>query len=107
MGMRGGTSKGGCFPAEDLPADKVALVTKSVREGVDVDYRFLQVFMDQPMVTDAQTCGNILAGAGPFAVERGLVEAQEGMSPVTLYRKNTGRWWPPGLRRVPLGAPQS
>ena len=27
----------------------------------------------RPIVTDAQNCGNILAGVGPFAIERGLV----------------------------------
>ncbi len=28
----------------------------------------------RPTVTDQQNCGNILAGVGPFAVERGLIE---------------------------------
>jgi 4-oxalomesaconate tautomerase len=51
------------------------VVPKSERAGVDVDYLFLQVFVDQAIVTDAQNCGNILAGVGPFAIERGLVEA--------------------------------
>ena len=45
------------------------------RDGIDVDYLFLQVFVDQAIVTDAQNCGNILAGIGPFAIERGLVAA--------------------------------
>jgi 4-oxalomesaconate tautomerase len=30
------------------------------------------------MVTDAQNCGNILAGVGPAAIERGLVAARDG-----------------------------
>lgn len=119
MWMRGGTSKGGYFLTNDLPADrdafllsvmgspdprqidgmggadpltsKVAVVRKSERDGVDVDYLFLQVFVDQPIVTDAQNCGNILAGVGPFAIERGLVEAQDGTTPVTIYMENTGQ----------------
>lgn len=122
MWMRGGTSKGGYFLRDDLPADvaardalllgimgspdirqidglggadpltsKVAVVSKSDREGVDVDYLFLQVFVDQPIVTDAQNCGNILAGVGPFAIERGLVAAQDGETPVTIYMENTGQ----------------
>jgi 4-oxalomesaconate tautomerase len=33
--------------------------------GIDVDYLFLQVFVDQAIVTDQQNCGNILAGVGP------------------------------------------
>ena len=50
----------------DPLTSKVAIVRKSNREGVDVDYLFLQVFVDQPIVTDAQNCGNILAGVAPF-----------------------------------------
>lgn len=119
MWMRGGTSKGGYFLSDDLPEDrdafllgvmgspdlrqidgmggadpltsKVAVVKKSERDGVDVDYLFLQVFVDQPIVTDAQNCGNILAGVGPFAIERGLVAAQDGVTPVVIYMENTGQ----------------
>jgi 4-oxalomesaconate tautomerase len=122
MWMRGGTSKGGYFLAEDLPADvakrdafllgvmgspdprqidgmggadpltsKVAVVSKSTREGVDVDYLFLQVFVDEAIVTDQQNCGNILAGVGPFAIERGLIAATGAETPVTIYMVNTGQ----------------
>nr|WP_250813810.1 4-oxalomesaconate tautomerase [Neorhizobium tomejilense] len=119
MWMRGGTSKGGYFLASDLPADrdnfllrvmgspdprqidgmggahpltsKVAVVRKSEREGVDVDYLFLQVFVDQPIVTDAQNCGNILAGIGPFAIERGLVAAKGEKTEVSIFMENTGQ----------------
>ena len=120
MWMRGGTSKGGYFLAEDLPADvaardrflleimgspdkrqidgmggadpltsKIAVVKRSTRPGIDVDYLFLQVFVDQAIVTDAQNCGNILAGVGPFAIERGLVAAQDGQTRVSIFMENT------------------
>ena len=75
----------------DPLTSKVAVVARSARPGVDVDYLFLQVFVDQPIVTDAQNCGNILAGVGPFAIERGLVAAQTGETPVTIYMENTGQ----------------
>jgi 4-oxalomesaconate tautomerase len=52
---------------------KVAVVTRSEDDDADVDYLFLQVVPDRAIVTDAQTCGNLLAGVGPFAIERGLV----------------------------------
>ncbi|GGM47924.1 4-oxalomesaconate tautomerase [Dactylosporangium sucinum] len=52
---------------------KVAVVSRSEDPAADVDYLFLQVVPDRPVVTDAQTCGNLLAGVGPFAIERGLV----------------------------------
>jgi 4-oxalomesaconate tautomerase len=62
---------GGAHPL----TSKVAVVSPSTADGIDVDYLFLQVMVDRPIVTDKQNCGNILAGIGPFAVERGLVAA--------------------------------
>jgi 4-oxalomesaconate tautomerase len=119
MWMRGGTSKGGYFLKKDLPKDrdafllrvmgspdprqidgmggadpltsKVAVVSKSARPGVDVDYLFLQVFVDQALVSDQQNCGNILAGIGPFAIERGLVAATGDETRVTIFMENTGQ----------------
>ncbi len=75
----------------DPLTSKVAMVRKSTRTGVDVDYLFLQVFVDQAIVTDAQNCGNILSGVGPFAIERGLVQANDGETPVTIFMENTGQ----------------
>lgn len=75
----------------DPLTSKVAIVSSSDRDGVDVDYLFLQVFVDQAIVTDAQNCGNILAGVGPFAIERGLVPAAEGATRVAIFMENTGQ----------------
>ena len=75
----------------DPLTSKVAVVRASARPGIDVDYLFLQVFVDQAIVTDAQNCGNILAGVGPFAIERGLIPARAGETPVAIYMENTGQ----------------
>ncbi|MEP1206210.1 MAG: 4-oxalomesaconate tautomerase [Rhizobiaceae bacterium] len=75
----------------DPLTSKVAVVAKSERPGVDVDYLFLQVAVDKPVVSDAQNCGNILAGVGPFAIERGLVAAQDGETRVSIFMENTGQ----------------
>lgn len=75
----------------DPLTSKVAVVSKSTRDGVDVDYLFLQVYVDQAIVTDAQNCGNILAGVGPFAIERGLIMATGDETGVTIYMENTGQ----------------
>ncbi len=75
----------------DPLTSKVALVGKSARDGVDVDYLFLQVFVDKAVVTDAQNCGNILAGIGPFAIERGLIAAQDVETRVAIFMENTGQ----------------
>ncbi len=75
----------------DPLTSKVAVISRSDREGVDVDYLFLQVYVDQPIVTDAQNCGNILAGVGPFAIEHGLVEPKPDVTPVAIFMENTGQ----------------
>jgi 4-oxalomesaconate tautomerase len=75
----------------DPLTSKVAVVKPSEREGIDVDYLFLQVFVDQAIVTDQQNCGNILAGVGPFAIERGLVPARGNETNVVIYMENTGQ----------------
>ena len=75
----------------DPLTSKIAVVSKSEREGIDVDYLFLQVFVDKAVVTDAQNCGNILAGVGPFAIERGLVTPSGDETRVAIYMENTGQ----------------
>ena len=75
----------------DPLTSKVAVVSRSHREGIDVDYLFLQVFVDQALVSDAQNCGNILAGVGPFAIERGLVDPTGDETRVTIFMENTGQ----------------
>ena len=75
----------------DPLTSKVAIVRKSNRSGVDIDYLFLQVFVDKEIVTESQNCGNILAGVAPFAIERDLVEADEKHTSVTIFMENTGQ----------------
>lgn len=74
----------------DPLTSKVAILSPSSRAEADVDYLFLQVFVDQALVSDAQGCGNILAGVGPAAIERGLVPAEDGETPVRIHMLNTG-----------------
>ena len=57
----------------DPLTSKVAVVSRSTRPGIDVDYLFLQVWVDRAEVSDKQNCGNILAGVAPFSIEQGLV----------------------------------
>ena len=104
MLMRGGTSKGAYFLAEDFPAgtseredlilrimglpdarqidgiggahpltSKVAIVSRSPSPDGDVDFLFVDVGIQEASVDTRPDCGNILAGVGPFAIERGLV----------------------------------
>jgi 4-oxalomesaconate tautomerase len=68
---------------------KVAIVSASDDPDVDVDYLFLQLGVDEATVSDRQNCGNILAGVGPFAVERGLVAARDGETSVRIRMVNS------------------
>jgi len=68
---------------------KVAVVSPSEHEDVDVDYLFLQVWPDRPEVSDQQNCGNLLAGVGPFAIEEGLVSPEDGKTTVRIWMQNT------------------
>jgi 4-oxalomesaconate tautomerase len=121
MVLRGGTSKGAYFLAEDLPeapaerddlllrvmgspdarqidgiggghplTSKVAVIRRSEAPDIDVDYLFLQVQVDAPRVSVEQPCGNILAGVGPFAIERNLIAPTGGVTPVRIQMVNTG-----------------
>ncbi|MGY1710799.1 4-oxalomesaconate tautomerase [Geodermatophilus sp. SYSU D00758] len=69
---------------------KVAVVSPSEAPDVDVDHLFLQLGVDEPTVGDRQNCGNILAGVGPFAVERGLVPAGAEETSVRIRMVNSG-----------------
>lgn len=74
----------------DPLTSKVAVLSPSTRADADVDYLFLQVFVDQAVVSDAQGCGNILAGVGPAAIERGLIQPNGGVTEVRIHMLNSG-----------------
>lgn len=77
---------GGAHPL----TSKVAIVSRSEVPGVDVDFLFVQVLVDRPRIDMNQNCGNILAGVGPFAIERGLVPARDPQTVVVVRTVNTG-----------------
>src|SRR5436190_19376747 len=68
---------------------KVAIVSKSSQPGCDVDYLFAQVGVGQKSVDTRPNCGNMLSGVGPFAIEQGLVAAQDGETTVRVFNVNT------------------
>jgi 4-oxalomesaconate tautomerase len=121
MLMRGGTSKGAYFLAEDLPSNsaerddlllrilgspdarqidgiggahpltsKAAIVSPSTSSNADIDFLFAQVSVEEPLVDTTPNCGNILAGVGPFAIERGLVPITSEETRVRVKTLNTG-----------------
>lgn len=118
MQIRGGTSKGVYLLRDDLAAydtdtvlsalmggaprqidglggdatttSKVAIVSASDEDGIDVDYLFAQVDPKTGRVDRTPTCGNILAGVGSFAVERGLVPVAGDRTEIRIRLVNTG-----------------
>ncbi|HYC47737.1 MAG TPA: 4-oxalomesaconate tautomerase [Burkholderiales bacterium] len=68
---------------------KVAMISRSKQPGADVDYLFAQVLIDQPLVDTKPNCGNMLIAVGPFAIEAGLVPAQDPETTVRIYNVNT------------------
>ena len=118
--MRGGSSRGPYFLANDLPDDwpsqekivlavmgsgdsqqingvgggtsltsKSAIVSKSNHPNADIDYLFMQVSIKDQKIDIGPSCGNILSGAVPFAIESGLVAAENGETLVRVRNVNT------------------
>jgi len=120
--MRGGSSRGAFFFADDLPVEpkeraafllacygspdrrqidgiggsdpltsKAAVVGRPTHPEADLDYTFVQVGIDRPMVSTGGNCGNMLAAVGPFAVLRGLIAPTEPETSVRIHTTNTGQ----------------
>ncbi|MGE0315273.1 MAG: 4-oxalomesaconate tautomerase [Lautropia sp.] len=69
---------------------KVAIVSRSDRPGCDLDYLFAQVGVGHRSVDTRPNCGNMLSGVAPFAIEQGLIAAQDGSTTVRIRNLNTG-----------------
>jgi 4-oxalomesaconate tautomerase len=74
--------------AETLTS-KIAVVSKPSRPGHDVDYLFVQVNPESAIVDYSSNCGNMLSAVGPFAIEMGLVKAQDPETRVVIFNINT------------------
>lgn len=69
---------------------KVAMLSSSEDEWADVDYFFAQVSVEDGQVDFKPTCGNILAGVGPAAIEMGIVAVTGAETTVKILAVNTG-----------------
>jgi 4-oxalomesaconate tautomerase len=68
---------------------KVVMAEPSKRKGIDVDYLFAQIDIEDPIVDTLPPCGNMMAGVGPFAIEKGWVKATSPETRVMIYNINT------------------
>lgn len=68
---------------------KAAIIGTSDHPEADIDYTFLQVGIDRPIVDRRGMCGNLLAAVGLFAVDEGLIKAEEPVTTVRVRNLNT------------------
>jgi 4-oxalomesaconate tautomerase len=68
---------------------KVVMAQPSTRPGIDVDYLFAQIDLENPLVDTLPPCGNMMAGVGPFAIEKGWVKVTGPETKVMIYNINT------------------
>lgn len=116
--VRGGTSKGVFIRREQLPEErqdhvildlfgspddrqidglggatsttsKLMIVQESYRKGIDVDYTFGQVAVDEPVVDYGGNCGNLTCAIGAFAIDEGMVPSNGDQAELVLYNTNT------------------
>ena len=84
-GMGGATSS----------TSKTVILSKSERDGFDVDYLFGQVAIDKAFVDWSGNCGNLTAAVGAFAINNGLVDAdkipQNGVAVVRVWQVNISK----------------
>lgn len=78
---------------------KIAIINKSRREGVDVDYTFVQIGIADGSISSGGNCGNISAAVGPFAIDEGLVEFRPGASRDPAVRAQEVRIYNTGTQK--------
>jgi 2-methylaconitate cis-trans-isomerase PrpF len=70
---------------------KVAIIRRSDRPGIDVEYTFGQVAIDRPLIDGRGNCGNISSAVGPYAIDEGLVAATGAVTQVRILNTNTDK----------------
>lgn len=76
---------GGAHPL----TSKVGIVRRSTTPGVDLDFLFAQVMVEQAIIDTTPNCGNMLAAVVPFALETGLLQAQGETTTLRVLTLNT------------------
>ncbi|MED1469450.1 2-methylaconitate cis-trans isomerase PrpF family protein [Bacillus salipaludis] len=70
---------------------KAAIIKKSTIQGVDIEYTFAQVSLDNQFVDFSGNCGNISSAVGPYAIEQGLVHPIEPVTKIKILNTNTNK----------------
>jgi len=75
----------------DPLTSKLAIIGPATRDDADVDYTFGQVGISKGYIDYSGNCGNISSAVGPFAIQEGLVRAEEKLTSVRIHNTNTGK----------------
>lgn len=70
---------------------KVAMLSPSDDDWAEIDYFFAQVSVEERLVDFKPTCGNILSGVGPAAIEMGLVTPKGDETEIRIRGRQYGR----------------
>lgn len=92
-GVGGGTST----------TSKAVILSPSTTVGVDVDYTFAQVGIEERVVDWGSNCGNCSAVVGPYALGAGWVAPREGRTDVRVLNTNTGQLMVHSVPTTPTG----
>lgn len=68
---------------------KAVIIGPSTHPEADVDYTFVQLAVDKPVADWSNNCGNLSSAVGPFAVDEGFVNANDGEALVRIHQTNT------------------
>lgn len=69
----------------DPLTSKVAVVSRSQRDNVDVEYESLEVGIAEARVNHGLMCGNLIAGVAHFALAEGLVRPQVPLTTIRIF----------------------
>ncbi|MDR2241179.1 MAG: 4-oxalomesaconate tautomerase [Providencia alcalifaciens] len=74
-----------------LTSNRIAIIKKS-NNNADIDFTFAQVLPNENKVDYSSNCGNMLAAAGPYAIEAKIIVPKINNDKIKLkiYNKNTG-----------------
>lgn len=70
--------------------NKVGIISKSTRDGIDIDYLFCQVTPNLNLVDTKPNCGNFIAAVPFYAIYKSLVKCNtSGVTIVKIFNINT------------------
>ena len=77
----------------EVLTSKLGIISPPSVPDADVDFTFGQVDIETPFISYSGLCGNVASGVASFAIEEGLVTAEEPFTTVRIYSTNTDQYY--------------